>query len=188
MPKSFMFCLSCFIHVGSLFPCYICLSLLCMPTSLKCTIMIKIQFHTILDRDNIINTIVHGVTFPWCQCSLPLSLSHGFLFLALTFTAHQRASDTLQLLSTGAPRPPRFTARMIPLFLMSVLKVHPTSLHISVSSLTSPFPSLGVDLFSSASSPVSTLLPFLFYLFPQSIQPILCFHFFPTCHGMLISR
>lgn len=58
MPMSFMFlvCLPSFIHVGSLFLCYICLSLLCI--ELKCTIMMKIQFHTIVDRDNSIFNMV----------------------------------------------------------------------------------------------------------------------------------
>lgn len=54
------------------------------------------------DGDDIFNMIVYGVGCHVIALSLFFYRSFGFLFLALTFTAHQRASDTLQLLSTGA--------------------------------------------------------------------------------------
>lgn len=97
-----------------------------------------------------------------CYCSASLSLWFSVL------PAH-RASGTLQLLLTGAARPPRFTAKMISPFLISVLKVHSSSPHISLSSFVSPIPPPWSHLApSSFISPLSQpdLFFFFFSLFP----------------------
>lgn len=134
--------------------------------------------------DNYVTNIVMG------RYELLAQSAYEVVFWVKSAFTHQGASDTLQLLSARAARPPRFPVKMIPPFLMSVLKANPISLHISFSSLASPFLLLRVHclVFPSASSPVSTLLLFLFHPISQSIQPLLCCHFSPTCHGIIILR
>lgn len=143
--------------------------------------MIKIELHT--ETETTTSPTWWFMVLDFLSLLSALFLSSGFLFLfALTFTARHRASEALQLLSTGAARPPGFAAKTIPQFLTSVPEAHPTSLHVSFSSLDWLF-LLGL---------LSRVHPAPFSLFISFVSQFSsCFHFPPptawTC-GLLFTQ
>lgn len=133
-------------------------------------IYIYIISHNSWQRQQHFNMTVYGIWFP---CSPPLFITPS-VYLVFFLRSHVRcSSESVWYFAAVVNRscsvhPPRFTAKMIPPFLMSVLKAHSSSLHVSFSSPVSPFPLLGVNspvLFSLLSHPsVNSVSP----VFPLS--------------------
>lgn len=142
----------------------------------QCRTVIRKQFHTNLDISSIIINLNHSF------CLLV------FLSLSLTFTAHQRASDTLQLLSAGAARPPGFMEKMIPPLVSHVCSQGRPHLaprpHVPLF-LIPPFPLLSflISLLSCAHPAFTSLSSH------PSVDPgsLTCPRV-PTHHGIFISR
>lgn len=142
----------------------------------QCRTVIRKQFHTNLDISSII--IILNNSF----CLLV------FLSLSLTFTAHQRASDMLQLLSAGAARPPGFMEKMIPPLVSHVCSQGRPHLaprpHVPLF-LIPPFPLLSflISLLSCAHPAFTSLSSH-----PSVDSASVTCPSVPTQHGIFISR
>lgn len=141
--------------------------------------MFKTQFHTReqhFRRDSLCCRISRRCPLslfylPHCRLVFSSSPSHSLLITQLLMLFSCCQQELLALTDSQRSWPPHF----------SCLFSRPIPPSLSSLSLGSPPFSTG----SSASSPVATLLPFLFYLIPRSIQPLLSFH---SRHVILISK